>query len=101
MSRQAVVEAFLDDPRHATVLWSGAVRYYLGRMSAGVGVFCEMLAAIWPILPEDTRAIIERDIEEEFRMDDLKRARGETKFLPLGMDCDRESWERVRRLWLP
>lgn len=80
-------------------LWTGVVRYYLGRMSYAVSSACEMLCAEWPKLSPETRWMIQRDIEEAFGSDDKARARGEIAWLPLGHDCDRRSWETVRRLW--
>lgn len=81
-----------------TTLWLGAFRYYCGRMTYAVGDFCDLLIAEWGELPEATRALIRRDLSEEFGRDDAARERG-AEHLPLGADCDRAQWERVRRLW--
>jgi hypothetical protein len=78
-------------------LWIGAFRYYCGRRSYAVSAFCEMLIREWPSLPEHTRSIIKRDLEEEFIIDD--RAREEGEFKTLGDDIDRSQWEEVRKLW--
>ena len=79
-------------------LWLGAFRYYCGRKSYAVGSFCDLLIAQWPELPERTRALIRRDLEEEFERDERARAEGR-QYLPLGWDCDRDAWQRVRDLW--
>lgn len=89
-----------------TTLWLGATRYYLGRMTGAVGDFCGMLIRAWPALPEETKNIIQRDIEREFISDDAIRnefipsKEQNYRYLPLGHDCDREHWERVRKLWI-
>jgi hypothetical protein len=81
-------------------LWLGSLRYYLGRQTYAVSDFCELLIQSWPTLPEALRSLIQRDIEGEFMRDDKARAiDGEHLFLPLGMDCDRAEWEKVRGLW--
>lgn len=84
------------------LLWLGAFRYYTGRMTYAVSEFCELLIAKWETLPRGLHALIQRDLEEEFRRDDeMRKPRGltcQTSF-PLGMDCDRAEWEKVRALW--
>lgn len=77
---------------------TAAVRYCLGRMTYIVSDCADWLIAIWPTLHDNTRTIIQRDIEEAFARDDEARADGR-EYKPLGMDCDRAQWERVRRLW--
>ena len=79
-------------------LWSGACRYYLGRRTYAVANFCDLLKRKWPKLEGHTQRIIQRDVEEEFDLDDKARAAGGT-YKPLGDDCDRAEWEHVRRLW--
>jgi hypothetical protein len=81
-----------------TTLWLGATRYYVGRMTYAVSDFCKLLVDQWPNLSEETRYLIQRDLEREFEKDDEARKDGR-KFLPLGQDCDRTWWELVRRLW--
>ena len=77
----------------------GATRYYTGRMTIHAGMFAQYeLARAWPLLQLNTKAVIRRDLEDDFRRDDEARARGE-KYLPLGADCDRAAWEAVRRAW--
>ena len=77
----------------------GATRYYTGRMTIHAGMFAQYeLARAWPLLQPNTKAVIRRDLEDDFRRDDEARANGE-KYLPLGADCDRAAWEAVRRAW--
>ena len=86
------------------ILWIGAVRYFLGRMTASVDSFCMLLIQEWATLPVQVRGLIRRDVEEAFTRDDYFRVEvgriGLSRF-PLGHDCDRNSWARVRQLWDP
>lgn len=75
-----------------------AVRYCLGRMTYIVGMCADWLIEVWPALQESARTIIQRDIEDEFTRDDVARRESQS-YLPLGADCDRKQWERVRKLW--
>lgn len=75
-----------------------AFRYCLGSRTYIVGACADWLIDIWPMLSENTRSVIRRDLEAEFKRDDEARARHENH-KPLGWDCDREDWERVRKLW--
>lgn len=75
-----------------------AFRYCCGRQTYIVGACVDWLIEIWPMLAENTRAVIQRDLEAEFERDDEARARNEN-YKPLGWDCDRQDWERVRELW--
>ena len=75
-----------------------ATRYYLGRMTISTCAFARDLAAAWPEIPEHTRSVLLRDIEDEFRRDDTARERGD-EYKPLGMDCDRAAWQQVRNHW--
>lgn len=75
-----------------------AVRYCLGRMTYIVSDCADWLIEIWPALPENTRKIIQRDVEEAFARDDADREAGRD-YKTLGHDCDRREWERVRKLW--
>ena len=77
-----------------------AVRYCIGRRTYIVGMCADWLISVWPRMDKRTRALIQDDLEWEFKRDD--EARKETGFppiLPLGDDCDRAEWERVRKLW--
>jgi hypothetical protein len=75
-----------------------AVRYCLGRMTYIVSDCADWLIGSWPDLKPSAQKIIQRDVEETFQRDDEYRATG-GEHRPLGMDCDRDQWERVRRLW--
>ena len=86
-------------PNQEVTLWLGATRYYLGRMTYAVSDFCELLQKKWPHFTERTRDLLIATIEREFERDDEFRSSG-SEHLPLGMDCDRAEWEKVRRLWL-
>ncbi len=79
-------------------LWLGATRYYLGRRTYAVSDFCELLIENWGSLEEKTKNLLIRDIEQEFEDDDRARLEGRD-YKPLGDNCDRESWEKVRNLW--
>ncbi len=60
---------------------------------------CERwIFANWEHFPESVRKLIQRDLEEEFARDDEARERG-AAHKPLGHDCYRAAWERVRTLW--
>jgi hypothetical protein len=58
----------------------------------------DWLISIWPMLGANTRAVIQRDLEREFESDNNAR-QSEANYKPLGNDCDRKDWERVRALW--
>ncbi len=75
-----------------------AFRYCLGRQTYIVRHCAEWLHANWKIIPEKSRAIIERDLEEAFADDDKSRAAGDTHHR-LGMDFDRGAWAWLRRLY--
>lgn len=77
---------------------TSAVRYCLGSMTYIVGSCADWLTRVWPTLPERAREIIRCDVEEAFAQDDKGRAEGGQRKC-FGWDCDREQWERVRRLW--
>ena len=75
-----------------------AVRYCLGRSTYIVSDCQEWLCGAWEYLPENAKAIIQRDVEEAFKRDDEDRESGRD-YRALGHDCDRRSWEKVRELW--
>ena len=75
-----------------------AFRYCLGRMTYIVGDCERWIFANWKHFPESVKKLIQRDLEEEFARDDEARERG-AAHKPLGHDCDRAAWERVRTLW--
>lgn len=80
--------------RTQELLWIGAFRYYCGRMTYVVEMFCSELIAEWANLPERARVVIARDLKQEFRRDDYAR-KHDLSFLPLGHDMDRREWQRV------
>ena len=73
-------------------------RYCLGRMSYAVGDWCQWCRGNWQDIPENEKAIIKRELEDAFEMDDRARAE-DWSYKPLGMDMDRREWETVRVLW--
>lgn len=83
---------------HDHLMVIAATRYCLGRMTYVVGECAAWLIKIWPLLSEQTKAIVQRDIEEAFARDDADRADGRER-KALGWDSDRREWERVRKLW--
>ena len=77
-----------------------AVRYCLGRMTYITSDCSEWLVAQWPNIQQSARAVIQRDIDDAFARDDEAREAGDN-YKPLGWDCDRVAWQRVRELWAP
>ena len=75
-----------------------AFRYCLGRMTYIVSDCACWLIEQWPNIAENARKVIQRDLEDAFKRDDEARADG-NDYKPLGHDCDRMQWEKVRRLW--
>lgn len=75
-----------------------AFRYCLGRMTYIVEDCAKWIVANWDQFSDNTKFVIQRDLEEEFRRDDEARASLST-YKPLGQDCDRKQWERVRELY--
>ena len=75
-----------------------AFRYCLGRKTYIAGTCADWLIDQWDNIGEANREIIQRELEAEFTADDLARSAGEQN-RPLGMDCDRHEWEKVRFLW--
>lgn len=76
-----------------------AFRYCCGRMTYIVGVCVDWLIANWDQLPDNAKQVIQRDLEDYFKRDDEERANPDSDWKPLGHDCDREQWQRVRRLY--
>lgn len=83
------------NPHEEQTLWIGAFRYYLGRRSYAVTDFCELLIREWEELPESTRGLIHRELDETFQMDDETPL----EFPRLGDACDRAAWQKVKNLW--
>ena len=75
-----------------------AFRYCLGRMTYIVGDCEQWICANWEQFPRSVRQLIQREVEEEIQRDDKARAEGRD-YKPLGHDCDRAAWIRVRSLW--
>lgn len=75
-----------------------AFRYCMGRMTYIVGDCERWIFANWENFPANVRALIQREVEEEIKRDDEVRERGD-QYKPLGWDCDRAAWIRVRSLW--
>ena len=89
---------------------TAAVRYCLGRRTYIVKDCVEWILANWQRFSSYTQLTIQRDIEEIFTRDDLIRNKYGNwveenlewvPVYPLGNDCDRTEWERVRALWTP
>ena len=83
---------------HDHLMVIAAFRYCLGRMTYIVSECAAWLIKTWPLLNEQTKTIIKRELEEQFELDDRARAE-QREYKTLGWDCDRREWERVRKLW--
>lgn len=80
---------------------SAAFRYCLGRRTYIVGSCVDWIISNWEKFPENVKNLIERELEEAFGEDDKERLHiANPDWLPLGHDCDRKDWERVRSIWL-
>ena len=75
-----------------------AFRYCLGRMNYIVGDCERWIFENWEHFPEYVKKLIQREVEKEINRDDEARAEGR-EHKPLGHDCDRAAWIRVRSLW--
>ncbi len=77
-----------------------ATSYYLGRRTAMVASHCDALVESWPQLSQPVRDYVRRIVEAAFERDDHCRSLAFREYaLPLGQDCDREAWLRVKALW--
>ena len=74
-------------------------RYCLGRQTYIVQECADWLLMHWPTIEQPVRNLIQRELERAFEQDDAARARDASGHKPLGWDCDREQWARVRSLW--
>ena len=83
---------------HDHLIIVAAFRYCLGRRTYVVGEYARLLVKIWSLLSGNTKNLIHLELEEEFKRDDKARADG-LDYKPLGLDCDRAEWSRVRKLW--
>lgn len=75
------------------VFWS--FRYFLGRRSAAAVGFAEELAKAWPMVNDKIKGLISNELNEEFESDDIARSQWHDR-LPLGDDCERAAWQKVR-----
>ena len=75
-----------------------AFRYCCGRMTYIVSDCADWLVEQWPNITDNAKKVIQRDLESEFKQDDEAREEGRD-YKPLGHDCDRAAWEKVRGLW--
>lgn len=79
---------------------SAAFRYCLGRRTYIVGSCVDWIISNWEKFPESVKNLIQRELEEAFGEDDKGRLHNaDDRYRPLGHDCDRKDWERVRALW--
>ena len=77
-----------------------AFRYCLGRMTYVTSDCQQWLTSNWATLSDHAKNIIKRDLEEAFvRDDESRRDCREHSWHALGHDCDRKSWELVRKLY--
>jgi hypothetical protein len=81
-----------------------SLRYYMGRSTIAVSSYVRFLEENWEHLTNDSKWLIEREVEREIERDDVERVASKmsgknSDFLPLGMDCDRDQWDRLRKLW--
>ena len=87
--------------RHETfeqnTLVHAAFRYYLGRQTIAMHSFIDELCANWLTLSRATRTMIGRELEEAFERDERDR-KEHRAFHPLGMDCDKQAWTKLRKL---
>lgn len=79
------------------VFWS--FRYFLGRQTIATCQFAEELSKAFPLLNKRVKNLIRRELDRSFQEDDKARKNNE-KFLPLGLDCDRQQWQKVREAYL-
>lgn len=78
------------------IFWS--FRYFLGRQTISTVDFAERLARAFPRLETHVKHLIKAELEDAFIRDDEDRQLGKT-WKHLGMDCDREAWEKVRKAY--
>lgn len=78
------------------MLWIGAFRYYLGRMTMSTHSFGTALSENWLEIPDRAQVVIVRELKEAIKQDDDARSHSEG-YKPLGHDCDSEMWREVFR----
>ena len=74
-------------------------RYCLGRQTYIVQECADWLLMHWPGIEQPVRDLIRRELDRAFQKDDEARRQDSNGYKPLGADCDRREWERVRSLW--
>jgi len=79
------------------ILWS--LRYLMGRRTIAACSFALDLAKAYKHLPIMLRAKIRDEVESRFLEDNLSRKR-KASYHPLGDDCDREAWLKVRACYM-
>lgn len=85
-SERELLQIFqVDDLIHSSF------RYYLGRRTIATCAFARSLAAAWPLIAKHTREMIARELSQAYA-----EAERNPEWKPLGDDCDRESWDKVR-----
>lgn len=76
-------------------LWIGAMRYYFGRKTYSVSMFCEALIKYWPSFDDDLQHLIKTEVDAEI----TAHRESTSEFKPLGMDMDYREWLKVQKLW--
>lgn len=96
-----LLSCFSSDTPSDLVFWS--FRYFIGRMTIATCCFADSLAKGWEHLEPRVQELIKRELEREFERDDearkdrIENPESIYKYsLPLGHDCDREAWQKVR-----
>lgn len=93
VARNKILQCFdLND------LVMSATAYYLGRMTHLVDSHCDAVVKAWTDLPTHVRDYIQRIVDEAFSRHEIVKTLGKD-LGPLGNNCDRESWEKVRACW--
>jgi hypothetical protein len=70
-------------------------RYFLGRRTIATSAFAKDLAKIYPLLEGSIKAMIRKELEAAYEQE--KRS---PEWKPLGDACDREAWDKVRKVYL-
>ena len=69
-------------------------------MSTAPSTIVDHVINIWRMLSDTLKKTILKELEEEFVRDDQFRAKSQDQQLagsPLGWDCDRATWDRLRQ----
>lgn len=93
--------SYFNDTPSDLIFWS--FRYFLGRMTIATCCFAIDLATGWEHLDHRIQELIKHELEKEFERDDAARKdilENEKSIYkhcrPLGHDCDRAAWQKVR-----